>query len=407
MARVLLYRGARDSVEPREMTDQSKSFLRRAAVLFLAWTAMGLFLFSQGMVQKAFTHDPNPWWHHLTSWMVGVYLWFLLSPLVLWLGRRFPLEQGHWIRWTSTHLALSIVVALVELASESAILHGVGVFPNIMASYVATLFFLLIVGFHQAVLTYWIILAVQYAFGWYGRYEERKQEALRLELRSSQLESQLVQANLNALKMQIQPHFLFNTLNAIMVLVRQQKGREAEEMLSRLSDLLRCVLDDVNAHEVPLRRELEYLQLYLAIEQVRFRDRLKVEVAWDPEVLDAAVPHMILQPLVENAIRHGIGRSSTAGNVRISAHRANGMLEMKVEDDGPGLVAGGKEQSHGIGLANTRARLNKLYGDAAHLSIEDRAQGGVAAIVALPCNLLDRESQPVFMEAHVSHGLAG
>ena len=194
---------------------------------------MGLFLFSQGMVQKAFNHDPNPWWHHLTSWMVGVYLWFLLSPLVLWLGRRFSLGQGHWIRWTCTHLALSIVVALVELASESAILHGVGVFPNIMASYVATLFFLLIIGFHQAVLTYWIILAVQYAFGWYRRYEERKQEALRLELRSSQLESQLVQANLNALKMQIQPHFLFNTLNAIMVLVRQQKGREAEEMLSR------------------------------------------------------------------------------------------------------------------------------------------------------------------------------
>ena len=203
--------------------------------------------------------------------------------------------------------------------------------------------FLLIIGFHQAVLTYWIILAIQYAFGWYRRYEERKQEALRLELRSSQLESQLAQANLNALKMQIQPHFLFNTLNAIMVLVRQQKGREAEEMLSRLSDLLRCVLDDVNAHEVPLRRELEYLQLYLAIEQVRFQDRLKVEVTWDPEVLDAAVPHMILQPLVENAIRHGIGRSSTAGNVRISAHRANGILEMKVEDDGPGLVAGGKE----------------------------------------------------------------
>jgi two-component system LytT family sensor kinase len=276
-----------------------------------------------------------------------------------------------------------------------------------MASYVATLFFLLIIGFHQAVLTYWIILAIQFAFGWYRRYEERKQEALRLELRSSQLESQLVQANLNALKMQIQPHFLFNTLNAIMVLVRQQKGREAEEMLSRLSDLLRCVLDDVNAHEVPLRRELEYLQLYLAIEQVRFRDRLKVEVAWDPEVLDAAVPHMILQPLVENAIRHGIGRSSTAGKVRISAHRANGMLEMKVEDDGPGLVAGSKEQSHGIGLANTRARLNELYGDAAYLSIEDREQGGVVATVALPCNILDRESQTVFMEAHVSHGLAG
>jgi two-component system LytT family sensor kinase len=416
MARVLLYRGAGDSGEDLRhpgaagilrMTNTFKSALRRGAALFLAWTAMGLFLFSQGMVQKAFTHDPTPWSHHLTSWMVGVYCWFLLSPLVLWLGRRFPLEQGHWVRWTATHLALSIVVALVELTSESAILRGIGVFPNIMTSYVATLLFLLVIGFHQAVLTYWIILAIQFAFGWYRRYEERKQEALRLELRSSQLESQLVQAHLNALKMQIQPHFLFNTLNAIMVLVRQQKGREAEEMLSRLSDLLRCVLDDVNAHEVPLRRELEYLQLYLAIEQVRFQDRLKVEVAWDPEVLDAAVPHMILQPLVENAIRHGIGRSSTAGKVRIRAHRANGMLEMKVEDDGPGLVAGSKEQSHGIGLANTRARLNELYGDAAYLSIEDREQGGVVATVALPCNILDRESQTVFMEAHVSHGLAG
>ena len=137
---------------------------------------MGLFLFSQGMVQKAFTHDPNPWWHHLTSWMVGVYLWFLLSPLVLWLGRRFPLEQGHWIRWTSTHLALSIVVALVELTSESAILHGVGVFPSIMASYVATLLFLLIIGFHQAVLTYWIILAIQYAFGWYRSMRNAKRK---------------------------------------------------------------------------------------------------------------------------------------------------------------------------------------------------------------------------------------
>jgi two-component system, LytTR family, sensor kinase len=117
------------------MTDQFKSVLRRVTALFLVWTALGLLLFSQGMVQKAFTHDPNPWSHHLTSWMVGVYVWFVLSPLVLWLGRRFPLEQGHGIRWTSTHLALSIVVALVELTSESAILRGIGVFPNIMTSY--------------------------------------------------------------------------------------------------------------------------------------------------------------------------------------------------------------------------------------------------------------------------------
>lgn len=116
--------------------------------------------------------------------------------------------------------------------------------------------------------------------------------------------------------MQLQPHFLFNTLNAIMVLVRQQKGLQAEEMLAHLSDLLRCVLEDVEAQEVSLRRELEYLQLYLSIEQVRFPDRLRIEISAEPTILDAAVPQMGLQPIVENAIRHGIGKSSSAGKIR-------------------------------------------------------------------------------------------
>jgi sensor histidine kinase YesM len=275
-----------------------------------------------------------------------------------------------------------------------------------MRSFSATLAFLLIIGFHQSLMTYWGILAIQYAFGWYRRYQERKQEALRLDLHASQLRSQLVQAHLSALKMQIQPHFLFNTLNAIMVLVRQQKSREAEEMLSRLSDLLRCVLDDVNAQEVPLRRELEYVQLYLAIEQVRFRDRLHIEVAFDPEVLDAAVPHMVLQPLVENAIRHGIGRSSAAGQIRISATRLNGKLEMKVQDDGLGLDSSHPGHSRGIGLANTRARLSQLYGEEANLLVENDTGGGVVATVILPCRILSSAPGTDFMESHAVHGVA-
>jgi two-component system, LytTR family, sensor kinase len=276
-----------------------------------------------------------------------------------------------------------------------------------MSSFVHTLLFLLVIGFHQAYLTYWGLLGIQYGFGWYRRYEERKQEALRLELRSSQLESQLVRAHLSALKMQIQPHFLFNTLNAIVVLVRQQKGREAEEMLSRLSDLLRCVLDDVDAHEVPLRRELEYLQLYLSIEQVRFQDRLQVEIASDPGVLEAAVPHMILQPLVENAIRHGVCRSSSAGRIRIGACRVSGRLELKIQDDGPGLAAANSGQTCGIGLANTRARLSQLYGDMARLCVENEEHGGVAATVTLPCHILAPASDADFMETHAIHGIAG
>src|SRR5579884_332508 len=381
--------------------------LRRALALFVFWTFFGLYMFSQGLVQKVAAHDPTPWTDHLTGWLAGMWLWFLLTPAVLWLGRRFPLERGRLWRAVGLHLPVSILFALGELAVEAAVLRGLHVFKMFMPSYPAAFIFLLIIGFHQGILTYWLILAVQYAYGWYVRYQERKQEALRLELRSSELQTQLMEAHLSALKMQLQPHFLFNTLNAIMVLVRQQKGREAEEMLARLSDLLRCVLDDVEAQEAPLRRELEYLQLYLSIEQVRFQDRLRVDIAADPQLLDAAVPYMVLQPIVENAIRHGIGRSSTAGHIQISACRARDVLEIKVEDDGPGLSVPSGAPVRGIGLANTRARLKHLYGESARLTVENGERGGVTATIVLPCRIMAESAAPQLMEAHALHGVAG
>jgi two-component system, LytTR family, sensor kinase len=382
------------------MKKKFKFSLAECTVYFVVWTLFGLYMFSQGIVQKAASHDPTPWTHHLTSWMVGVYLWFLLTPVILWLGRRFPFERERWMRWVAIHLALSILIAIVDLSLESAILRVFGVFPTIMTSFIATLAFLLVIAFHQNVITYWTLLGVQYALDWYHDFQERKQEALRLELRSSQLETQLTQAHLSALKMQIQPHFLFNTLNAIMVLVRQQRGREAEEMLSRLSDLLRCVLDDIDAQEVPLRRELEYVQLYLSIEEVRFQDRLRVEIAAAPEALDATVPHMVLQPLIENAIRHGIGQSASAGTIRISAYRVNQMLEMKVEDDGPGLPAVRAGETHGIGLTNTRARIQQLYGNTAHLTVENGEKAGVVATLVFPCRIVAAPAEAEFKEAH-------
>lgn len=381
--------------------------IRRTLVRFLAWTALGLFMFSQGIVQKSFSRDPTPWTHHLIGWLVGVWVWFLATPLVFWLGRKLPLERRYWLRRTLAHLGLAFLVALIQLAVEAVIVHAVGIFPEFMSTWASAFAFLLIIGFHQGILTYWTVLGVQQGFAWYRRYEERQQEALRLQLRSSQLEGQLVQARLGALKMQLQPHFLFNTLNAIMVLVRQQKGREAEEMLGRLSDLLRCVLDDVDTQEIPLRRELEYLQIYLSIEQVRFQDRMKVEIAAAPEVLDAAVPHMILQPIVENAIRHGLGRSSTAGHLRISACLVDGRLELKVRDDGPGLPPDHARQSLGIGMTNTRARLQQLYGDAARLSVENAAEGGVDATIRLPCRTLGPDFEDERMETHALHGPVG
>ena len=373
--------------------------LWRYAALWVVWTLLGLFFFSQGLAQKVLSGDQHPWWHHLTSWLIGVWLWWLITPIILWLGRRFPLDRKPYWRQLAAHIPISFVLPIADLAIEAAVLRALHVFPDIMSSYPATFLFLLIIGYHQGVITYWTILAVQYGYLWYRRYEERRQEALRLELRSSQLQSQLAQAHLRALKMQLHPHFLFNTLNTIMVLVRQQKGSAAEEMLARLSDLLRCVLEDVQTQEVPLSRELEYLQLYLAIEQVRFQDRLRVEVAADPEVLDAALPHMALQPIVENAIRHGIGRSSAAGSIAITATRVNDKVEIRIQDDGPGLAASPANGSGGIGLANTRARLRQLYGDSAGLTVENATRGGVVATMTVPFHLP--------METHAANGTAG
>lgn len=375
-----------------------RNHLRRYAVYFLAWTVLGFFLFSQALLQKLAMREPTPWWHYLAAWFTGVYIWALLTPALVWLATKFPIERQNWPRRTAFHLLLSLVIALFQLTFESAILHQFRVFPAVMKTFGDTLGFLLVIGFHQSVLTYWMVLGGEHGLRYYHGFQERKQRALRLELHTAELKSQLARAQLSALKMQLQPHFLFNTLNAIMVLVRQQKGRQPEEMLARHGDLLRCVLEDVEAHEVPLRREFEYLQLYLSIEQVRFQDRLQIQISADPAILDAAVPHMGLQPIVENAIRHGIGKSSAAGKIRISASRVNETLEIKVQDDGPGLHNG--SQGLGIGLPNTRARLHQLYGDAAQLEVENGAQGGAIATMVLPYHLAAGTSETELMEVN-------
>jgi sensor histidine kinase YesM len=229
-----------------------------------------------------------------------------------------------------------------------------------------------------------VVLSIQTAIRNYQRFQERAQAALRSELRASQLETQVAQARLGALKAQLQPHFLFNTLNAIVVLVRQQKGQQAEETLARFSDLLRAVLADMDAQEVTLARELEYLRLYLSIEQLRFSDRLRVDFDVDSELLDAAVPHMALQPIVENAIRHGIGARASSGVIGIRAQRVVDHLHVSVRDDGPGFREKCASIGLGLGLANTRARLKQLYGAEAELKTESPADGGAVVTLVLP-----------------------
>jgi ABC-2 type transport system permease protein len=187
--------------------------------------------------------------------MTGVYLCAAMTPAIRWAGLRFPIAPKKRLRRIAIHPVFSFLFSVGELAIHAVILRWLGLFPAVMTSLAATFALLITIGFHQNMLTYWTILGVIYAVRLYRRYQEREKEALRLELSASELRTQSMRAQLGALKSQLQPHFLFNTLNAIMVLVRQQKTQDAEETLVRLSDLLRSVLEDVEAQEVPLRRE--------------------------------------------------------------------------------------------------------------------------------------------------------
>jgi sensor histidine kinase YesM len=369
--------------------------IRPWAFYFLAWTLVGLIYFAQNVTRRFYWEDPNPW-QDLRYWSANIYISALLTPLIIWAGRRWPLDRQQIAKVVGLHLLLSLAWALLKLCLEATFHLTWNEFwpirpPVTLQSEVTLLF---IFGFHTSVVAYWVVLSIQTAIRNSARFQERAQAALRSDLRASQLETQVAQARLGALKAQLQPHFLFNTLNAIVVLVRQQKGQQAEETLARFSDLLRAVLADMEAQEVTLGRELEYLKLYLSIEQLRFSDRLRIDIDVDPELLDAAVPHMGLQPIVENAIAHGIGPRATPGAIVIRAQRVGDALHVTVRDDGPGFRASGgastaEKHGMGLGLANTRARLKQLYGNDAELRTENGQNGGAQVTMVLPFHLIE------------------
>jgi LytS/YehU family sensor histidine kinase len=216
-----------------------------------------------------------------------------------------------------------------------------------------------------------------YAIEYYQAFHSR-------ELRASQLETMVVRAQLDALRNQLQPHFLFNTLHAISALMARDVPA-ARRMMTRFSDILRLTLDEPEQHVVPLAQELQFLEQFLDLQRMRFGDRLRVEVEVDARTLDCLVPRLILQPLVENALTHGIGRRAGAGRLSVSARRDNGALHLAVADDGPGLTSGrGELMREGVGLRNTRARLLHLYGDAASLDLTDVPDGGLCVSLEIP-----------------------
>ncbi len=329
-------------------------------------------------------------------------LWALLTPLVFGLARRFRIERDGWAARLALHLGLGLVVAMAMGAVTRGAIRPL-LSPELAAARPWT--FEGMVGglwFLDEFIIYVAVLAAGLARDALLRLRQREGEASRLLADRVRLEAQLTEARLSALRMQLNPHFLFNTLNAVSALVERDPAG-VRTMIARLSSLLRRVLDDGGASLVPLRDEVAFLRDYLDVQRVRFQGRLEVEEDLGPDVLDALVPPLLLQPLVENAVGHGVGRiEDGVGTIRLAAHRQSDRLVLSVQDDGPGLDAAPAPTRTGVGLANTRARLDALYGDAGTLALEPADGGGVVATVALPY----RTVPPVETDATGSDGAA-
>jgi signal transduction histidine kinase len=348
----------------------------RWALPFFGWTFVALFFASQTYLNYRSSGGRAPVGLILRMNLVEWYLWGLLAPVIVWLVRRIPLERVHWARGLVIHLAASVGFALAAWWLNNFFRHQLLGLPQGMR---------LVYVFHQNLTTYWIVVAAAQGYLYYSRYREG-------EVRSAQLSAQLAQAQLQALRMQLHPHFLFNTLNAISTLVHKDP-EVADRMIARLSDLLRLTLENIGVQEVRLAKELEFLERYLEIERTRFADRLEVRMRIAPETLDARAPYLILQPLVENAIRHGIAPRSAPGCIEVSAERKGGMLVLIVKDDGPGISTKTNPKD-GVGISSTRARLERLYGAAHRFEMQNGAQGGLIVTLTLPFQMVAEDAPP-------------
>lgn len=341
---------------------------------FAGWTFVALFFASGTYLTYRSSGGHAPVALILKMSLTEWYLWALLSPLIVWLVLRVPLERAHLARSAAIHLAASAGFAVALWWLNNLARHKLLGLPSaIRLAYV----------FHQYLTVYWILVAATVGYLYYTRYRES-------EVRTAQLAAQLAHAQLQALRMQLHPHFLFNTLNAISTLVHKDPEL-ADRMIARLSDLLRLTLENVGVQEVRLAKELEFLEKYLDIERTRFADRLEIHLEIAPETLDAGAPYLILQPLVENAIRHGIAPRSERGRIAIEALRRDGRLVISVTDDGPGIAAPGKMKD-GVGISSTRARLARLYGADHRFELSRGGLGGLAVTLEIPFRILDEKS---------------
>jgi signal transduction histidine kinase len=366
---------------------------RPAAITFLITTLLGLFFAAQIYVTSATIHRNVSWAQALYWALSDWYEFALLAPFVWWLCRRFKLEGRSWPKLVLVYLGGGLLFAAVHgvMCAAADVLQGwvtakPVVFERSLRGIMAN-------RTHYNLAVYAVMACAAHAWDYYRKFRER-------EVQATELTARLAQAQLQALRMQLNPHFLFNTLNAISSLMLRDVPA-ANKMLSRLGDLLRLTLENSHQQEVPLRQEIDMLRRYLDIEQIRFGDRLQLKLEVDPSTLEATVPNLILQPLVENAIQHAIEPQAGAGKIELRSLRDNGRLVLQVADNGSGLkpdsakaAARSDARREGIGLSNTRERLRKLYGVDQQFDLTANPTGGVTASLSIPFRLASAAAAP-------------
>jgi signal transduction histidine kinase len=345
---------------------------RRAAAILAAWTLVAMLLAAQAWFGTQVHGEPVAWARASVIWMVWAAVWAALTPIALRLAARFPLQRPNVLRAFAIHGIASATCALANLALFALAAPVIGA-TQVEPTWLGTFSRLLGTTFLLNLPVYWLIVAAAHG-------ERLVRTAREKDRRQLRLEAQLADARLQTLRAQLQPHFLFNALNTISVLMHENVD-SADRILLQLSALLRRSLDSSEADEVRLGEEIGFIESYLEIEQARFGGRLSYRVLVPDQVLEARVPTLVLQPLVENALRHGIAARAGPGHVEIKAERHGEFLRLRVSDDGRGLPQATTER---VGLANTRARLQLLYADRQRFEVRNSDDGGVIAEIELP-----------------------
>lgn len=371
-------------MKPRDLG----KWVRAWAVSAAAWLTLDVLGQTQAITYYREKSLAIPWVLFLGQY-VNSLAWAFMTPFILLITSRWPITRQDWKRSVPIHLAAGIAAgilwfpAVVQIHAVQTAYTGDASFK--MAVTVATVFRVLV----QGLFYYAQAAAVAHGIHFYREYRDR-------DVSASRLAAQLAEAQLSILRMQLHPHFLFNTLNTISALIHRDV-KAADRMLAMLGDLLRDSFEKIGAQEVALKQEMDFLERYLEIEKTRFQDRLVIETRIAPDTLDALIPNLILQPLVENSVRHGISSRSGPGRIEVSSWRDNGMLAVRVRDDGPGLAETSSEAPlrHGVGLANTQARLRQLYGSHHHFDLENRSGGGLDVTLSIPFRAAVPPPEPV------------